>query len=706
MKTVTVGQNLHSVQPAVALLGQALRVQAVYLVLDDHRYSTTQLATQYCVQWQQAAEATDTSATDTNVTDDRVNIVVDDASIIAGLALVRQMMGQISAAKAEVSGNHSASSLNANTEDSDGADSEITLSSCQLDADVFTHSSRQTAIALSAPVQITSTQQAQFILVRSTPDNWSQAELKQAQDLLVPTIATLTQLLNQGTCEQRIHQQQLVYQLAQSISNTTEIDHIFEIALDGLGQRLALQHASILLLKYSQPVLQQSLSDFTNIRFRLAHTWSAEATYSSSSSPTPPNAARTSGGYNSQMFPVSKCNIIQQAIQVAPRSLAVQSRQATPIQSAHLASHSATELQAQPADQTVQLNPDEDLYFQPWYQDERNSALLITPIENRGKILGFIVLNDLGTRLWHDDECALVETVATQLSGAILQVQTLRQVQSMVEKRTAQLERSIEVQGKLYEQTRRQIDQLRRLNQLKDDFLSTISHELLTPLTSMRLAARMLRQTDLPPERRQAYLDILEQQCSQETDLINDLLALQSIESQPLQAELQEINLNAYVQDIIRANRPLWDTKNVELQVDLPEQPLMMRTDVTSLHRVLRELLTNASKYSQRGQAIHLQIQSCSVDEVSMMDLTLINRGTGIPAEELPYVFDKFRRGQAALKQAIQGTGLGLALVHCLVQQLNGKITVESAVIADDLWETTFKLNIPLIHQPQASSIA
>ncbi len=703
MKTVTVGQNLHSIQPAVALLGQALRVQAVYLVLDDYRHSTTQLATQHCIQWHQAASAIDTNTTDTNVTDDRVQVdgVIDDASIIAGLALVRQMMGQISAAKAEVLGDHSAS---LNVADSDGTDLEITLSSCQLDADVFTHSSTQTEIALSAPVQITPNQQAQFILVRSTPNNWSPAELKQAQELLVPTVATLTQLLNQGTCEQRIHQQQLVYQLAQSISNTTEIDHIFAIALDGLGQSLALQHASILLLKYSQPVLQQSLSDFTNIRFRLAHTWSAEATHSSS--PVAYSAARTSGGSNSPMFPVSKCNIIQQAIQVAPRSLAVQSRQATPIQSAHLASHSATEFQVKFSDQTVQINPADDLYFQHWYQDLCDRTLLVTPIENRGKILGFIVLHDLGTRSWHDDECALVETVATQLSGAILQVQTLRQVQSMVEKRTAQLERSIEVQGKLYEQTRRQIDQLRRLNQLKDDFLSTISHELLTPLTSMRLAARMLRQADLPPERRQAYLDILEQQCSQETDLINDLLALQSIESQPLQAELQEINLNTYVQDIIRANRPLWDTKSVELQVDLPEQPLLMRTDVTSLHRVLRELLTNASKYSQRGQAISLQIQPGSIDDVAVMDLTLINRGTGIPAEELPYVFDKFRRGQAALKQAIQGTGLGLALVHCLVQQLNGKITVESAVIADDLWETTFKLKIPLIHQPQVSSIA
>lgn len=678
MKTVTAGQNLHSVQPAVALLGQALRVQAVYLILENHQPLNAQSATQHCVQWHQADD-----------------VVIDDASIVAGLAMVQHMIGQTSAAKA--------SSEEPTASSSNPTNLEMTLSSCQLDADVFTAASAPTAIALSAPVQITHTWQAQFILVRSTPDSWSRAELEQTRGLLVPMVATLSQILNQVTCEQRVQQQQLVYQLAQNISNTTEIDHIFAIALEGLGESLGLQHASVLLLKYSQPVLQQSLSDFTNIRFRLAHHWTVEP--HSSSSATPPFIARTLGGYNSQMFPVSKCNIVQQAIQVAPRSLTVQSQRATPIQSAHLASHSAATPPSASANQPIPINPTDDLYFQHWYQDQFDNALLITPIENRGKILGFVVLQDSGARAWHDDECALVETVATQLSGAILQVQTLRQVQSMVEKRTAQLERSIEVQGKLYEQTRRQIDQLRRLNQLKDDFLSTISHELLTPLTSMRLAARMLRQTDLPPERRQAYLDILEQQCSQETDLINDLLALQSIESQPLQAELQEINLHAYVQDIIRANRPLWDTKNVELQVNLSDHPLSMRTDVTSLHRILRELLTNASKYSHRGEVIQLEIRPCSEDATSMMELTLTNRGVGIPAEELPYVFDKFRRGQAALNQAIQGTGLGLALVQCLVQQLNGKIAVESTMLRDGLWETTFKLIIPLIHQPHVSSI-
>ncbi len=101
--------------------------------------------------------------------------------------------------------------------------------------------------------------------------------------------------------------------------------------------------------------------------------------------------------------------------------------------------------------------------------------------------------------------------VSTQLSNAIIQSQTLRQVQGLVEERTAQLQRSLEVQAKLYEKTRQQLEQLRQLNELKDEFVSTMNHELRTPLTSMSLAIRMLRQsTALPPERQAKYLDILE----------------------------------------------------------------------------------------------------------------------------------------------------------------------------------------------------
>ena len=90
-----------------------------------------------------------------------------------------------------------------------------------------------------------------------------------------------------------------------------------------------------------------------------------------------------------------------------------------------------------------------------------------------------------------------MQLVSAQVSTAIIQAETLRQVQSLVEKRTAELRESLAVQAKLYDRTRHQLDQLRQLNQARDEFLSTVSHELRKPLTSMTLAIRMLRQMGL-----------------------------------------------------------------------------------------------------------------------------------------------------------------------------------------------------------------
>jgi signal transduction histidine kinase len=393
---------------------------------------------------------------------------------------------------------------------------------------------------------------------------------------------------------------------------------------------------------------------------------------------------------------------LQQAIQVAPDSLFCKGNGGTAVRSQTVGQFTAYD--ARPA---VELNFESDLYLQPWQQAYPDGSILIVPIKNRSKVLGLIVLQRCQSLFWCDSDYALAEMVATQMSGALLQVQTLRQVQSLVEKRTSQLQRSIEVQGKLYEQTRRQIDQLRHLNQLKDEFLSAISHELLTPLTSMRLAARMLRQSHLSEERRQAYLDILEQQCTQETGLINDLLALQQVETQPVTLNLQQIDLKLLLQEWLQSWSLLWEDKELSLQLNLPDDTLPMQTDVESLHRILRELITNASKYSYPQEIMTLHVMRSDATTVAAQDATqdvaetetlviaITNRGAGIPAQELPHIFDKFRRGQEAMAQAIQGTGLGLALVRCLVQQLEGSITADSALVHHNCWETTFTLTLP-----------
>jgi signal transduction histidine kinase len=258
----------------------------------------------------------------------------------------------------------------------------------------------------------------------------------------------------------------------------------------------------------------------------------------------------------------------------------------------------------------------------------------------------------------------------------------------------------LEVQAKLYEKTRRQIDQLQQLNQLKEEFMSSMSHELRTPLTTMSLAIRMLRQPELPLERRQKYLSILEQECNKEIDLINDLLSLQRLESDQSHLQPQKIDLMLMIKELAESFEQKWVAKRLTLSVESPAPSLMLNTDPDSLNRILLELLTNAGKYSDPDTRVCLQVTQQAQQSGNQVVLTLSNTGAGIQETDLKHIFDKFRRGQGVTQQAVQGTGLGLALVKCLVQHLNGTIDVSSCPSKDSqTFIISFTVTLPQLQQ-------
>ncbi|MBD0336292.1 MAG: HAMP domain-containing histidine kinase [Cyanobacteria bacterium Co-bin13] len=251
-------------------------------------------------------------------------------------------------------------------------------------------------------------------------------------------------------------------------------------------------------------------------------------------------------------------------------------------------------------------------------------------------------------------------------------------------------------QHHLHQQTHQNLEQLRYLNQLKDDFLSTLNHELRTPLTSMMLAIRMLRRPDLTPERKAMYLDILEQQCARETTLVNDLLALQAIESGSAQIALSTLNLNHFLRSLVAAQQLSFDQANLSLTLELPQQWLTLETEASSLSRIFQELLSNALKYAEPGTTVTLSADYRLAEAPEAVIIRLQSEGAGIEPEELPHIFDKFRRGRGVTQRAIPGTGTGLALVKGLVQQLHGQISVTSQPAAPkNYWKTCFTICLP-----------
>jgi signal transduction histidine kinase len=512
-----------------------------------------------------------------------------------------------------------------------------------------------------------------IVLGQSQPYEWTTRE-KDLLTMVSKSVAIAISQVQQSIQVQAATRHQTLFnQLSQVLPSALDLNEILQIATASTAQALMVDRGLLLLLKYSNPLYKNQPSQhLPKAEVTVACEWFAENLNRSVSAP------ESHLSLLNQSFWLSESDLCQQAYRNAPEAIAIANRLASLDDQASTQNLSILDQKMMPA---VLLVP-----LVGAYSNTRSSLTVI----------GFLVFQHHQARLWNADELELVKWVSVQVSATIIQNQTLRQVQSLVEDRTAQLQRSLEIQAKLYEKTRQQMNQLQQLNLLKDEFLSSMSHELRTPLTTMSLAIRMLRHPQLPQERRDKYLEILEQECNKEIDLISDLLSLQRLESNQSQIQLQNIDLMLLIKDLTESFVEKWSTKRLNLMVESSVKCLMLNTDPDSLNRILLELLTNAGKYSHPDTTISLQVDHQVQKSQNQVVITLKNTGSGISPSDLTQIFEKFHRGQGAMKKAVQGTGLGLALVKCLVQNLNGKIEVTSSPSTDSMTHlTTFTLTLP-----------
>jgi signal transduction histidine kinase len=529
--------------------------------------------------------------------------------------------------------------------------------------EVITRSTLDEAPGAVAVLQLLQQGQVQGTLALLRQPTWTEPEVGQIVAVSPLVASTIAQI----TAHQQVHKhtqsQALMRQLTLAIRNATDLPQILPLAISGIASALQVDQGLVLRLKYWDPRPMRSLDQIPKARVLVESEWHRPQGDRVVELHPPAPALSNS-------FWVADCALCSQMFTTAAAPLALTDHTDFPTLLA-----------------TTKLAP----IFHP----QTMPAVLLVPLESKHRILGFLVLQQYHPRHWQPAEIALAELVAAQLAAAIIQTETLRQVESLVEERTAQLQQSLELQAKLYDITRKQIEKLRQMNQRADEFLSTLSHELRTPLTSMMLTIRMLREAELTPDRRQRYLNILEQQCTQETNLINDLLALQELETNQVSMQWEMVDLQQILADRIQSFEHQWAAKGLQLTVSAPSQPIWFKTDRASLNRILLELFTNAGKYADPHTPVRLTvIQSAEGGFI----LTVVNQGAGIPPTELPHIFEKFRRCQGVTQKAIPGTGLGLALVKSLIQHLKGTITATSEPIADlPSAETCFTVTLPPI---------
>jgi signal transduction histidine kinase len=234
----------------------------------------------------------------------------------------------------------------------------------------------------------------------------------------------------------------------------------------------------------------------------------------------------------------------------------------------------------------------------------------------------------------------------------------------------------------------RDITALQELDRKKDEFLSVASHELRTPLTTIKGYTQLLSQTmtDLPAEEQSTYLNAVLGEIDRMMGLISELLDVSRIETNRLQIERQPIRWLEFLERRASAFRVQNPGRSIGFRGTAAETTLLVDPD--RMRQVVDNLLSNAIKYSPEGSAIEV---NAAVSDGHMLT-SVVDRGIGIPTDEIPKLFERFHRARNVSSRYYGGLGLGLYIAKAIVEAHNGDIAVSS----EEGQGATFTIRLPL----------
>ncbi len=219
--------------------------------------------------------------------------------------------------------------------------------------------------------------------------------------------------------------------------------------------------------------------------------------------------------------------------------------------------------------------------------------------------------------------------------------------------------------------------QLQEIDRIKDNFLSTVSHEFRTPLASIKAYVDILLTYDNEEEIQKEFLGTINNETDRLTRLINDFLDLSKIEAGRIQWETAPVEMREVIESAIGATEALAANTNLKLHTKFESNLPPVWSDKDRCFQVMTNLISNAIKFTPEGGNIF--IQTCkSNDAAGMVQVNVTDTGMGIPKEEQERIFHKFTQVGDSLKDKPPGTGLGLAICQKIVEYYGGKIWVES----------------------------
>lgn len=305
----------------------------------------------------------------------------------------------------------------------------------------------------------------------------------------------------------------------------------------------------------------------------------------------------------------------------------------------------------------------------------------ISEVELRIRIIGIVII-------------VLMVIIATAFSGYV--VKPFRKMEMIMAKITdGYSNESLEL-GDYTETTEVEVafnkmfERIKKSDESRQEFVSNVSHELKTPITSIKvLADSLVMQEDVPVELYREFMTDIVQEIDRENDIINDLLTMVKLERKTEELNISQVNINELLELILKRLRPIAAKQNIELVYE-SFRPVLAEIDEAKMTNAISNLVENAIKYNVMDGWVRVSLNS----DLKYFYVKVADSGIGIPEESQDKIFDRFYRVDKTRSRETGGTGLGLAITKNIVVMHQGAIRVYSK----ENEGTTFSIRIPLTY--------
>ncbi|SHE94883.1 Signal transduction histidine kinase [Seinonella peptonophila] len=240
---------------------------------------------------------------------------------------------------------------------------------------------------------------------------------------------------------------------------------------------------------------------------------------------------------------------------------------------------------------------------------------------------------------------------------------------------------------KLVESINDMAQRLGHMETMRQEFISNVSHEIQSPLTSIRGFARELKEGNLPPQEQKRYLEIIEIESKRLSNISENLLKLTSLESAEPPFEPNRYRLDQQIQSVILICEPQWLAKQLDINISLPKT--VITADETLMSQVWMNLIHNSIKFTPNNGTIHISIES-NVDSIQVI---IQDSGIGMSREDQFHIFERFYKADRSRNRKTAGSGLGLSIVKKIIELHQGKIEVQSQLKQGSTFVVTLPYN-------------